>query len=295
MTPHPDILPLFYTCICGNSDCKVPYGECHCGCGQKTSIAKSSNANRRAVKGCPRMFVHPHSMHCPRPKPRPEGLCVCLDPTCDVPFGYCHCNCGRKTSISKRSHGKRIQLGDPALFLKWHRRFSQRINLDNAAPFKINGVYCRLISLTRGQLTIVDSTDYEWLTQWIWQAHKSPDSTNYACRGGNISMHMQILGLKMGSGKIGDHINGNSLDNRRANLRIVTKAENAMNRIRQKNNNTGCTGVRLEKSGKYSATIVAYNVTVRLGRFDSFEAAKNARLAAEKEHHGEFSSRKRNT
>src|SRR4051812_37511182 len=39
----------------------APYGYCGCGCGQKTSIATSSDRRKRAVKGEPRRFVHGHN------------------------------------------------------------------------------------------------------------------------------------------------------------------------------------------------------------------------------------------
>lgn len=42
-------------------------------------------------------------------------------------------------------------------------------------------------------------------------------------------MHRIVLGLKKGDGILVDHINGDGLDNRRANLRLVTPAQNAQN------------------------------------------------------------------
>lgn len=40
---------------------KIPYGYCHCGCGQKTTISKSSSPKRGDVKGEPRSFVSGHN------------------------------------------------------------------------------------------------------------------------------------------------------------------------------------------------------------------------------------------
>lgn len=38
----------------------VPYGHCRCGCGQRTSIVKESNASRGWVRGEPMRFMHGH-------------------------------------------------------------------------------------------------------------------------------------------------------------------------------------------------------------------------------------------
>lgn len=42
------------------SDTSVPYGFCHCGCGQKTTVATYTNSRWGAVKGEPRRFVQGH-------------------------------------------------------------------------------------------------------------------------------------------------------------------------------------------------------------------------------------------
>jgi hypothetical protein len=66
-----------------------------------------------------------------------------------------------------------------------------------------------------------------------------------------------------------DHINGDTLDNRRANLRIVTKAENGANRVKPHACNTsGYRGVSYDKfSGKWAAYVSPNYSKKHLGRY----------------------------
>lgn len=89
------------------------------------------------------------------------------------------------------------------------------------------------IPLTQGKKTIVDDNTYAWLSQYKWCAHKDANRF-YAVRKGALSMgipfvrmHRVVIGAKKGEEV--DHINGDGLDNRRENLRIVTKRENQQN------------------------------------------------------------------
>lgn len=89
------------------------------------------------------------------------------------------------------------------------------------------------IPLTQGQVAIVDDEDFEKLSQWKWCASAAKYGF-YAVRGALISevgyprlisMHRVILGID-GLTLMGDHINGNKLDNRRSNLRVANHIEN---------------------------------------------------------------------
>lgn len=83
------------------------------------------------------------------------------------------------------------------------------------------------ILLTQNQVALVDDADFEWLSQWKWYAIWSPGIKGfYAVRRGRlpdgrrslIRMHRQILGLDMADKRQGDHVNHDTLDNRRENL-----------------------------------------------------------------------------
>lgn len=80
-----------------------------------------------------------------------------------------------------------------------------------------------------------------------------------------------------------DHINGNTLDNRRANLRIVTAEENARNLgPSQINSPAGAIGVGWHAGrGKWQASIRVAGKLKHLGLFVDVEAAKAARRIAE--------------
>lgn len=82
-----------------------------------------------------------------------------------------------------------------------------------------------------------------------------------------------------------DHINGEPKDNRLANLREATPAQNNFNRRRDPRNKSGYTGVSwCAKSQKWRADIGQNGRLIRLGRFRNLEDAIAARQAAERTH-----------
>jgi hypothetical protein len=135
----------------------------------------------------------------------------------------------------------------------------------------------RYIPLTKGKYAIVDAADYEWLSRYRWQALGTPSGCFYASRAipgrGRISMHRAIMNPP--PGMLVDHINGNGLDDRRANLRICTPAQNCANRRPQSGRASPYKGVSPIGNGKYSAQIGYQGKIIWLGTFeDEIEAAK---------------------
>ena len=91
--------------------------------------------------------------------------------------------------------------------------------------------------------------------------------------------------LNAPDGMVVDHINGDCLDNRRENLRIVTYAKNSQNRDIPSNNTTGFKGIRVIPNGRWRAAIMSEGVYYNLGTFpDKFAAAKAYNEAARKFH-----------
>ena len=90
------------------------------------------------------------------------------------------------------------------------------------------------IKLTKGLFTLVSDQDFEALNAFKWQASNESNGMKwYAVRfiyinkkKTKIRMHRQIMISQSDTDKVVDHLNGNSLDNRRENLEVVTQKEN---------------------------------------------------------------------
>ena len=144
----------------------------------------------------------------------------------------------------------------------------------------------KTIELTKGYVALVDDADFEWLSQRKWCASYERNGNAYALRGyrsgdrkRTIKMHREIMGAKPGQQV--DHKNGDTLDNRRANLRICTQSQNNMNR----HTRTGTSrykGVCWSKAKrKWQAGIQVDGKTKFLGYFhNEIEAARAYDVAA---------------
>lgn len=141
--------------------------------------------------------------------------------------------------------------------------------------------------------TMVDDGDYEWLNQWNWYVHFSRGMASPCRHSGKkphrttIKMHQVIM--KPPGGFVVDHINRDSLDNRRANLRICTPMQNMKNR-KHTHSESGFKGVGRHASGLWRVRIAHDKKVYSLGHFiDPIQAAKAYDAAAIKLH-GEFAS-----
>lgn len=225
--------------------------------------------------------------------------CICRNPNCQIPYGLCHCGCGEKTKISKYN----ITLigwvaGMPTRYIMGHANRKLRIDFSDAMPFKIKGIYCKLLSLGDGMFAIIDASDYEWLSQFYWYALWAKGSGFYVVRhaptkkkvtGRHIYLHRFILGLEDDDERIGDHRNGCTLDHRRKNLRPLPPKLSNCNQKMHCNNTSGREGVSFEKKRQmFTATMRREGKNRFLGRSKSFEVACAIREKAEEEYKGEL-------
>lgn len=151
----------------------------------------------------------------------------------------------------------------------------------------------KIIPLTQGQFAQVDDEDFEWLTKWDWGVSRNRKNGHiYAMRSFgypkrvSIRMHREILNITDKNIQV-DHIDHNTLNNQRYNLRKSTHAENQQNRTSYKGSSSIYLGVSWSKEKcKWEANIK----TKFLGYFISeLEAA----IAYNKEAHkiyGDFAN-----
>lgn len=85
-----------------------------------------------------------------------------------------------------------------------------------------------------------------------------------------------------------DHINGDSTDDRIANIREATVTQNAWNHKRRAKGSPLPMGVRTTSSGRYQARLAVNKKMRHLGVFDTPEQAQTAYQLARKEAFGEF-------
>lgn len=144
------------------------------------------------------------------------------------------------------------------------------------------------LELVNGGITLIDKEDYEKVKDKKWRLHRG-----YAqCTDGKttIMLHRYIMEVKA-KRKIIDHINGDKLDNRKANLRIVTPSQNCMNRRISSVNTSGYKGVcwRENTAGRnWCATIYKDYKQYHLGYFSTKIEAAKAYDAKAKEMFGEY-------
>jgi len=149
----------------------------------------------------------------------------------------------------------------------------------------------RLIPLTRGQFAIVDAEDYPRLSQYTWFAEGTPKNY-YAARkenGKSIKMHRQILNAP--DHLVVDHIDHNTLNNRKSNLRLATFTQNCQNQRRCSHGTSKYKGVCWHKKcKKWAAAIKCDGKTYHLGYFKDETAAALAYDSAARRLHKSFAA-----
>jgi len=132
------------------------------------------------------------------------------------------------------------------------------------------------VKLTRGKWAIIDAADADSVLQFRWSVTVTPHGS-YAMRmnAGNkySALHRFIMGEPEGLEV--DHIDGDTLNNSRSNLRVATSRQNGQNTRLASTNRSGFKGVYFSNSnGKWIARISINNRGKTLGLFDDpIEAA----------------------
>lgn len=159
----------------------------------------------------------------------------------------------------------------------------------------------KVIELSKGQVAIVDDEDFERIAQYRW-CTAIHGKLMYARRTVYIlgsgaenpkyrTEMMHDLILPPNDGFVVDHKNGNSLDNRRQNLRYATRSQNRVNSVTNKNSTTGHNGVYY-RSGRSKPWCTAISIgggkKKYIGYYATREEAISKYLIATTKQWGEF-------
>ena len=140
----------------------------------------------------------------------------------------------------------------------------------------------------KGYKVLIDDEDYDKVAKYNWSIdiQNRREGLKYVThsiwQGSDkgyvtIKLHRLIMGCSIGDGMIVDHINHNTLDNRKCNLRVCKLGQNSMNRKTSKNSTTGYKGVwKRRDSGRYRVMLRNKGKRFNGGHYDSLEEAARA-------------------
>jgi hypothetical protein len=143
------------------------------------------------------------------------------------------------------------------------------------------------IPLTQGKVALVDDDDFELVSKYRWHINSGRYAIGRVGGPKKIMMHRLIMNAPIECDV--DHINGNGFDNRRANLRFCTHAQN-MDNCRKQKNGTTSNYIGVCRQGKKWRGQVMHRGVVYYGFFDSETQAAVFRDVVAVSLKGEFSS-----
>ena len=153
----------------------------------------------------------------------------------------------------------------------------------------------RWLALTRGMFSLVDESDWHLVNRSAWFAcMKTSAGRRYYYvvghhAGEKVYLARHLLGITAKRLTV-DHVNGDPLDNRRANLRVCLQRHNSRNRTKpNRPTSSRFKGVKWNpRNGNWNAQACVDYKTVHLGCFADEEAAARAYDAAAIARFGEF-------
>jgi hypothetical protein len=126
-------------------------------------------------------------------------------------------------------------------------------------PILVIGPSIAYLPLTQGFFTLIDSGDAHGVALYSWYSHRHHTGSVYVYGNtkGKDRTGLKLHRFLMGNPEnLVDHINGNTLDNRRCNLRVATTSESVINTRIRADNASGLRGLCFEsESGKWLVQI----------------------------------------
>jgi hypothetical protein len=147
------------------------------------------------------------------------------------------------------------------------------------------------IKLTNSHLiALVDDEDFERVSKYKWRFQKDHKHRTYFTVRGSIGrkevyLHRFVLDLGKTS-LVVDHIDRNTLNNQKSNLRLVTQRENVMNSARKEKGLQFIYIKQRKHKHTLSFTVESKSINIKSITFDNYEDALLARDKLMLEHFG---------
>jgi hypothetical protein len=142
------------------------------------------------------------------------------------------------------------------------------------------------------QFALIDDADMSIVAPIKWRTqicrYKDREWTYAVSKVGKKLLYMHRLILNAQKEEVVDHINHDTLDNRRSNIRICTQRQNMQNSVRPSNNTSGFKGVFFDKKYGWRVQIRVDGRKKEIGHFQTAELAAQAYDEAARKYHGEF-------
>ena len=221
-------------------------------------------------------------------------ICACGKSDCQIPYGFCHCGCGEKTTVPIWSNKSKGQIrGIPVLYVRSHNNVGKGNAKPRPEPRRevVDGVPCVWMPLANGNWTLIWAVDFtEEIKAINWKQSKSGYVVNNSLGRNGKSIFLHKLICPTSDDLEGDHQNHNRLDNRRSNLRPATHQQNCWNSSLSRRNTSGCRGVGETPFGLWRARMYISGKEILLGTFKEKSLAIACRKSAEERLHGQFQS-----
>lgn len=146
------------------------------------------------------------------------------------------------------------------------------------------------LPLSNGGFSLIDQEDLEKVSSYTWMVNYN-GSNNIVETTKKPRQSLSRMIMDAPNDKLVDHINGNTLDNRKENLRLCSYEENSRNTRLYSTNTSGFRGVQWSKGDRrWKVRITVKFKRIYLGVYKNILDAARAYDEAAKKYHGEFAS-----